>query len=266
MKLLYVLFLFHPLLVHAQVMPQGFGFSSFSGENGVAKNDAFALWNNPAMMVGTSSSVGIAAQNVFAEQGLYHFTASSQITTSFGNIGIGLHRFGDEIANETSASLGVGKALGDQFFVGASMVYTNSFVEQAESKSVLYPQLGMSYNYNQKLTFGFTARNPLSQDFDAPFDQTLQSFYAVGFAYNASDDFSTSLQADIWERDGLGAGLGLEYNVLEQLTLSLGGKTNPGYLTAGLSLQFDRIKAGVGSKQQSPLGLSPQAVFQTSFQ
>lgn len=265
MRWIFFFLFFSPLFLSAQVVPQGFGFSSFAGENGVATNDAFSLWNNPALMSHDSIMVGLAAQNVFTEDGLFHFTASSQIPTEFGNIGVGVHRFGDELANETTASVGLGKALSDDFYLGASILFTNAFAEFADSKSTVYPQVGLSYNYNEKLQFGFTARNPVSQDLDAPFDQNLQSFYAVGFNFRANKDFSTSLQADIWERDGLGAGIGVEYNVLDQVSLFLGGKSNPGYVTAGLSLNFGSNKAGIGGKQQSPLGLSPQAVFQSTF-
>jgi len=265
MKWFFLILFFSPFLLQSQVVPQGFGFSSFSGENGVATTDAFALWNNPAIIGKDSIRVGLAAENVFGEEGLFHFTGSSQIPTSFGNIGLGIHRFGDELANETTASIGIGKALDDGFNLGVSLLYTNAFAQFAESRSTFYPQLGLSYDYNEKLKFGFTARNPFSQDLQEPFVQNLQAFYAFGFNYQASKDFSTSLQADILELDGIGAGLGLNYDVLEQLSLSLGGKTNPGYVTAGLALKFGSIKAGVGGKQQSPLGFSPQAAFQTAF-
>jgi len=249
----------------AQILPNSFGFSTFSGENGVTSADAFSLWNNPAMLSEDSICIGISVEQVFANAELFHFNLSGQFPTDFANIGVGVHRFGDELMNETTLSLGAGKELGEQIQVGASILYINSFAEFAESASTIYPQLGMAYSFNDRLNFGFTARNPLSQDLKEPWDQNLEAVYALGVGYMASEDFSTSLQADVNEEHGLAAGVGIDYRVFDLLSVQLGGKSNPGYVTGGITLRYNQIKGGIGASQQSPLGLSPNAVFQTMF-
>lgn len=247
---------------YGQIISSGVGFSELMGENGVNQIDAFSVFNNPAALQSENLVLGLSAKNYYQIEGLNQFVLSGQLPVKFGTIGFGISRYGDELRNESLASLGFGKKLSPDFALGATLYYVSEFAEFAPSASTVIPQLGLSYQLNEEFRLGVQTRNPFQQKLKEPWDNNLNSIVSIGFQYDPFEEFSTSIQSNLDTNHGLQLGLGINYLAFKKLKLNLGGGTNPNKITAGITIPLNSFDIGVGSQYQSSLGISPQLVAQ----
>lgn len=83
------------------------------GNAAVALADEWSVWNNPGGLTGTKNMTGgIAFHRSPALPGADRLTALAVSPFSFGSLGLGIFRFGDDLYSESLASLAYGHQMG----------------------------------------------------------------------------------------------------------------------------------------------------------
>lgn len=265
-SLLLTLFVFIQVsLLYSQQLSFGQGSAKIGAETGTANQDAFSIFNNPATMDQKQIKVGVSAKRYYLIDGLNEFNLSGSLPSKFGTIGAGLQYFGDQLYNEKIATIGLSRQLSEKISAGASLLYVNNTAQYAESASTFLPQLGISAELSDEFRLGAMMRNPFSQDLKEPFNQNIQAFVSFGGHYQPNEEITTTLQADLLESNGMSGGLAFKYKPLEKFAFTLGGRLNPGYITAGVTLSLSKAKVDIGSQYQQNLGFSPTFTAQTEF-
>lgn len=239
------------------------GSSLTMAETGTAEQNSFSVFNNPATL--DSATIGISAKQFYLLDGLNAFTVSGSKEMNFATIGAGLHYFGDELYNETVATLALSKSLTKNIQIGASVNYFSAQAVYANQAATAFPQLGISYQLNESFTLASSIRNPLSQDLNDPFQQQLQSHISFGGRYMISENTITNFQADLLENDGFSSAIAVDYQAFENFAFQLGGRLHPGLLTAGVTLTLTDFNTTIGSQYQDMLGFSPVIAMEKGF-
>lgn len=252
-----------PITLVAQSFHFSLGSSFAAAETGTARTDAFAVFNNPAAI--DSASIGIAAKRFYLLEGINNFTLAGGKQLNFAGIGVGLNYFGDELYNETTATVGVSKSISETIHVGASIYYFSAQAIYAEQSTGLFPQLGLLVKVNESFQLGSSFRNPLSQDLKEPFQYQLQSHASFGGQYIVQDKIISYFQTDLLEDQGLSAAIGFHYQALDKFSFQLGGRLNPGFASAGIQLHLTDFKTNIGSQFQENLGFTPGFAIEKDF-
>jgi len=251
-------------LCTAQQFVYGSGSGMSRGETGVATTDAFAAKNNPAL-IGLSDStfsIGASAQQKYLIEGLHSIEVATSIGIGKGSIGLAGSSYGDDNLSERILGLAYGLKLSETVAIGARLDYFDIDATFAGSESILYPEIGVAAKLSDAFTLGAKLRNPFQTDLDEPFSNQLTSWSSIGFDYKPTEQFQTSIQADLTNSDQLSAALGISYTVRNRIELSVGGRSRPSLLNGGIGINLGSVKAQVGSSFHQQLGTTPHAVFQ----
>ncbi len=251
--------------IFAQVIPTSVGMSQFSGEAGSSTVDAFSTFNNPACLTSTETLLGISLENYYLIEDLNQITLAGQHSFKLGTLGFGISRFGDELMNQNIANLGYAKQLSPSLSLGASLNYVHFSSIEADSKSTVYPQLGLQYIFSDNFSLGFQARNPFLQQLSGEFSENLSSNYSLGMEFSPNQKLATTAQITINSRFGSAASLGVQYQIVKNFEVYLGGLTSPSLFTGGFSFSLQQFEVGVGGNHHAKLGYSPIFIAQTAW-
>ena len=258
-----LLLIVFPIALFGQTNPFAVGSAQTIAESATAQTNSFAVFNNPAAL--DSAAVGISAKQFYLVEGLQQFSIAGSKQFSFAKLGVGLSYFGDEFYNESLATVAVSKSIAEDIHIGASIQYLTTQAQFAEQATVFLPQLGLQYKVNPSFTVGTSIRNPLSQDYPAPFEQNLSAHFSVGGQYSIAQQITTLFQADILENNGFSAALGVDYQALKRFSFQFGGRLHPGYISAGISFKLPDFDSTIGSQYQQSLGFSPNIALEKQF-
>jgi len=267
MKIISVLFLF--LFVStsniAQINPGARQISLANSDVALA-NDVFTLFNNPA---------GLAQLN-WKEVGVYYSPAPFGLTElangyvayqqpfSFGSIGIGGMTYGYELYRESNIILGYSYNYDNVFFIGAAVNYQNYSIKNYGSTGVFYLNLGGLVYILDDLRWGFSTTN-INRATVADQDDQIPVVFSTGFSFDILKNFSLnfSLEKDI--RYDLSIAFGIEYDIIEYLSLRIGAADNPSKFTTGIGINYSILSLDYAFFTHPDLGLTHQAGIILSF-
>jgi hypothetical protein len=265
-KLLLLLFICFLNIVNiAQINPGARQISIANADVALA-NDVFTLFNNPA---------GLAQMN-WKEVGVYYSPAPFGLTElangyvayqqpfSFGSLGIGGMTYGYELYRESQIILGYSYNYENIFFIGAAANYQSYSIQNYGSTGAFYLNLGGLVYILDNLRWGFSTSN-VNRATVGDQDDQIPVVFSTGFSFDILQNFSLNLSLEKDVRYDPSISFGIDYDLIEYLSLRIGAADNPSKFTAGVGINYSILSLDYAFFTHPDLGLTHQAGVILSF-
>lgn len=261
----YILFLFTSISIFGQISPGARQISLANSDVALA-NDVFSLFNNPA---------GLAQLN-WKEVGIYYSPAPFGLTElangyvayqqpfSFGSLGIGGMTYGYDLYRESKIILGYSYNYDNFFFVGAAFNYHSYSIQNYGSTGVFYFNLGALVYILDDLRWGFSTSN-VNRATVADTDDQIPMILSTGFSFDILKNFSLNVALEKDIRYDPSLEFGIDYDIIEYLSIRIGSATNPSKFTAGIGINYSIVSLDYAFFTHPDLGLTHQAGIILSF-
>ena len=261
----YILFLFTSISIFGQISPGARQISLANSDVALA-NDVFTLFNNPA---------GLAQLN-WKEVGIYYSPAPFGLTElangyvayqqpfSFGSLGIGGMTYGYDLYRESKIILGYSYNYENSFFIGAAVNYHSYSIQNYGSTGVFYFNLGALVYILDELRWGFSTSN-VNRATVGDADDQIPMLLSTGFSFDILNNFSLNVALEKDIRYDPSLEFGIDYDIIEYLSLRIGSATNPSKFTAGVGINYSIVSLDYAFYTHPDLGLTHQAGIILSF-
>ena len=261
----FCLFLFLNSLINAQYSP-GARQISLANSDAALANDVFSLFNNPA---------GLAQLN-WREVGIYYSPAPFGLTElsngyvayhepfNFGSIGIGGMTYGFDLYRESKVVLGYSYNYENILFAGLTINYHSYSIQNYGSTSAFYINAGGLVYILDELRWGFFVNN-LNRASVADIDDQIPMVFATGLSFDIIQNFSLNFALEKDIRFNPSVQFGIEYHIIEYLSLRAGTSNDPSRFTAGIGINYSIFSLDYAFFTHQDLGLTHQAGIILSF-
>ena len=229
-------------------------------------NDVFSLFSNPA---------GLAQLN-WREVGIYYSPAPFGLTElsngyvaynepfDFGSISIGGMTYGFELYRESKVVLGYSYNYENILFAGLTINYHSYSIQNYGSTSALYINAGGLVYILDELRWGFFVNN-LNRASVADIDDQIPMVFATGLSFDIIQNFSLNFALEKDIRFNPSVQFGIEYDIIEYLSLRAGTSNDPSRFTAGVGINYSIFSLDYAFFTHQDLGLTHQAGIILSF-
>jgi len=267
MRIIFTLFILFILSIPniAQINPGARQISLANSDVALA-NDVFTLFNNPS---------GLAQLN-WKEVGIYYSPAPFGLTElangyvayqqpfSFGSLGIGGMTYGYDLYRESKIILGYSYNYDNIFFIGAAANYHSYSIQNYGSTGVFYFNLGALVYILDNLRWGFSTSN-VNQATVGDQDDQIPVVLSTGFSFDILNNFSLNFALDKDIRYDPSISFGIDYDLIEYLSLRLGGSNNPSRFTGGVGINYSIVNLDYAFFTHPDLGFTHQVGIILSF-
>ena len=257
------------LFLNSQIYPQyspGARQISLANSDVALANDVFSLFSNPA---------GLAQLN-WREVGIYYSPAPFGLTElsngyvaynepfNFGSISIGGMTYGFDLYRESKVVLGYSYNYENILFAGATVNYHSYSIQNYGSTSALYINAGGLVYILDELRWGFFVNN-LNRASVADIDDQIPMVFATGLSFDIIQNFSLNFALEKDIRFNPSVQFGIEYDIIEYLSLRAGTSNDPSRFTAGVGINYSIFSLDYAFFTHQDLGLTHQAGIILSF-
>lgn len=265
-KVLTILFI---LLLNLNILPQynpGARQISMANSDVALANDVFSLFNNPA---------GLAQFN-WREVGIYYSPAPfglSELSNGFiaynepfdfGSISIGGMTYGFDLYRESRVVIGYAYNYDNILFAGAAVNYHSFSIQNYGSTGAFYFNLGGLVYILNELRWGFAVSN-LNRATVADTDDQIPMVFNTGFSFDLLQNFSLNFALEKDIRFNPSVQFGIEYDIIEYLSLRAGTSNDPSRFTTGVGINYSIFSLDYAFFTHQDLGLTHQAGIILSF-
>ena len=233
--------------------------NSMSNSGVALSNDVFSIFNNPA---------GLAQMN-WKEVGLYYSPAPFGLKElangyaaynqpfSFGSIAIGGMTYGYKLYRENKVTFAFSYNYKNKFFAGAAINYHTVKIQNYGSSSAIYFNVGGLAYILKNLRWGFDIQN-LNRATFGKYEDQIPVIFNSGFSYDVIKTFSLNIaiRKDIRYKASLL--IGLDYNIISNLSLRTGFSNEPTRFSAGIGINFSSFSLDYAVTTHQDLGLTHQ--------
>ncbi|MEO6612162.1 MAG: hypothetical protein ABIT05_03070 [Chitinophagaceae bacterium] len=228
------------------------------GAYSLLHTDVFSFTSNPAALAQLkNTSAGIAGERRYLLPELNSFTAVAGIPTASGCFGLQIGYTGFSEYNETGAGLVYGRKLGTKVDAGARFNYYVNRISSYGSTSAISIGLGTIWHVTEKLHTGIYINNPAGGKFGKESREKLPSIYTVGFGFDASDKFYTSIEIEKEEDQPVNVIAVIQYKFIPQLFLRVGISSATSFAWGGAGLLLKSFHVEVMTSYHPQLGITP---------
>jgi hypothetical protein len=229
-------------------------------------NDVFSLFGN---------SAGLAQLN-WREVGIYYSPAPFGLTElsngyvayneplSFGTLAIGGMTYGFDLYRESKVLLGYSYNYQNILFAGVTINYHNFSIQNYGSTGVIYFNAGSLVYLLDELRWGFFVTN-INRASIAGIDDQIPMVFSTGFSYNFIENFSLNFALEKDIRYNPSVQFGIDYDIIEYLSIRAGASNEPSRFTAGLGINYSIFSLDYAFFTHPDLGLTHQAGIILSF-
>ena len=257
------------LILNSLIYPQynpGARQISMANSDAALANDVFSLFSNPA---------GLAQLN-WREVGIYYSPAPFGLTElsngyvaynepfNFGSISIGGMTYGFDLYRESKVVIGYAYNYENILFAGATVNYHTYSIQNYGSTSAFYFNVGGLVYILDELRWGFVVNN-LNRASIADIDDQIPMVLSTGFSYDILQNFSLNFALEKDIRFNPSVQLGIEYDIIEYLSLRAGTSNDPSRFTAGVGINYSIFSLDYAFFTHQDLGLTHQAGIILSF-
>lgn len=230
-------------------------------------NTSWAMFGNPALMNTEEHSLSVYGVRYFGLSEVSDMAASLSYPTALGVIGLGAHRYGFDLFNESRLRLGYkNKFLG--FHYGIILNYSH-VVQGGEygSAGALGVDLGVAAPVLSRLWIGARATNVNQPKYGTLNNEKLPRELSFGLSYILSDValFSTEVYKDI--QFPISYRGGVEVRLIDQLMGRVGVTTSPRTYSAGIGYMGGVFSTNIAVQRHNyeVMGYSPAIDFKISW-
>lgn len=266
-QILHFLFIFSTLSIAAQnssavaAGARGAGMANAS----VTFTDIYSAFSNQAGLAQVQHVTATAfAEQRFLVKELQLVSAAAALPTSSGTFGATVYHFGFEGFNEQRFGIAYARQLFDELSIGTQIVLLNTSIPEYGSKMNLTFELGMMTTLLPQLQLGVHVYSPLQ--IERANGENLPTILKMGLAYLPSEKLTCIAEVEKDIAFPARTKFGLEYQVVEQVSLRTGVATNPTTLAFGAGYRLNNgLALDVASSYHQLLGFTPTLGFSYSF-
>jgi len=259
MKKVILFTLLFPLTILLQAQnhtPTAAGASGMSmGGTRVTSDDINSVFGNQAGLANLENiSFTVFGENRYFLANVNQFSAGFGLPTSAGSFGLALQYFGFEDYNEQKVGLAYARKLSKRLSIGAQVDYLNLRIPIYGNQGNITFEVGLQGKINERLTLGTHIFSPITISFSE--NDVVPTIFAIGGLYQASPKlkFTAELEKDFELPVNLKGGL--EYRVVDVLSLRVGINTYPVQSSFGIGLYLKNIRIDVASVFHQVLGVT----------
>lgn len=250
---------------HAQYNP-GAKQISLANSDIALSNDVFSIFSNPA---------GLSQMN-WRELGIYYSPSPFGLTElangfiayheplSFGSVGIGAMTYGFELYRESKIKLAYSYNYENKFFAGAGINYHNFSIQGYGTQGVFYFDIGGLTFITNDFRLGFSVHNINRSSLSETEDQ-IPTVISIGASHDFLDRLSVNLAIEKDIRYNPSVQFGIDYEIIEYLSIRSGFSNQPSRYTAGLGINYSIFSLDYAFFSHTELGLTHQAGLIISF-
>lgn len=221
----------------------------------------WSIFANPAMSGHERPSVSFFGVRYYGFDDLTDMAVAFALPTGLGAFGLGVHRFGNELYNESRLRISYKHAY-QGFHFGTAVNYNHISIGGGYgSTGALGLDIGMAANLAKGLWLGAKATNvnqPKYGDYNNSREELARDL-SIGLSYQLSDLalFSTDIVKDV--RFPISYRAGVEITILSNLKGRAGITTEPVTFAGGFGYESKiwGVNVGVQQHENPVLGLSP---------
>lgn len=146
------------------------------------------------------------------------------LPSEFVNASLSASYFGYSYYNEILVGLGFSKNFADKFSLGVQFDYmTTYFASPNKYHGAFFPQIGLNVRLTPDLHLGFSSFNPFQTQIKTEYNEKrIPSIFSFGSEYYFSPELVVRVQLDKEISSNYRFATGLEYTMLEFLTIKMG--------------------------------------------
>lgn len=264
-KKIFVMIILTACFVFSQFNP-GAKQIALSNSDIALSNDVFCLFSNPA---------GIAQIN-WREAGIFYSPSPFGMTelangffaynepSSLGNFGLGIMTYGFELYRENKISIAYAYNYNNFFFAGFTLNYNTLSIQNYGSDQSITLNLGGLVYLMDNTRFAFSLTNINRGSYGEEKDQ-IPVLYSVGFSYDILNNISVNFSVEKEIRYNSSAQFGINYDLMEYVSLRTGFSTYPKRFSAGLGINYSFFEFDYAMFNHQELGFTHQFGVLISF-
>ena len=237
------------------------------GINGSAVKDLWSLEANPSGITDLkSSTIAINYSKYLFDSELSKQAIAFAIPFKNNYFGASFQRYGISEYNEIKAGVALAKKFGSSLSIALKANYHQIKISNYGATTGFSVEVGAMYEYNDWLTFGVSANNPSLQKYSSKIVQTsIPTVIQIGAAYKASNKILIATTASKDLDKSVNVGLGLEYKLIEIISLRAGLTAKPFKQYSGFGLNYKKLMMDVAVESDPQLGYTPQIALAYAF-
>lgn len=226
----------------------------------VFHNQAGLAWlQNPA--------VGLSYGNEYFVSELSTMGLAAAYPTNSGTFGLSMSYFGFSQYNETKFGLAYAKKLGQNFAAGIQLDYFNTHIgEDYGNKGIPVAEIGIMAQPITNLWIGMHLFNPWQAKLADYNDERLQSALRFGVGYHFTDHVIWTVETEKSLEQKAVFRSGIDYKIIEQLSLRAGVQNNPQNISFGIGYAFKGLQMDFGFSHDYVLGFTSKLSLIYSFE
>ncbi len=236
------------------------------GQSNTVLADEWSILNNVGGISGVESGKVFFGYTRFTQiEGFDQVAFGAIQPFKFGNIGIAILRFGDQLFNEQVISAAFGNKIG---FVrlGGRISYYQMHIEEYGNSGAALIDLGGIVELIPKLDFGAYISNITMSSLNNAEKSPLPVVMKLGMSYKPSEDLIINVDLHKETNFGTNVRVGVEYEIVRQFALRTGINTNPFKAFFGAGLYLGRFSIDYALTTHEFLGISHQASISYRYQ
>lgn len=230
---------------------------------------AWSVYANPAMIGRNANSISFFGLRYYGLTEITDMAAAIKVSTSFGSIGFGAHRFGDDLFNESRLRIAYKNAY-EGFHYGVAVTYSHVAVGGGYgSAGAPGVDLGLAALLTEALWIGAKATNINQPSYGTyqNYEEELPRNLSIGFSYRMSGIalFTAEVFKDV--RFPISCRAGIEVTLFDDFTGRAGITTEPVTFSGGFGYvnRLWGLNIVVQQHENPVLGLSPGLDLQISW-
>lgn len=180
--------------------------------------------------------------------------------------GLSIQRYGITEFNQLTAGASLAKNFGDRFSIGLRTNYHQLKIQNYGSAIGFSIDAGAMYHLDNQTTIGVNVNNPSKQTYQkSNASISIPSIVNFGIAYQASSKILIATNVSKEFNKKYDVGLGLDYRLLEVLSLRGGITMKPFKQYGGVGIEHKKFNLDVAIESDPYLGYSSQIGIAYAF-
>ncbi len=231
------------------------------GRSSVAITDFWGAMNNQAgIALYKKPAVGIYYESRFLLSELSTKSVAGILPTKYGVFAATYNHFGYSLYNSQKIGVAYARAFGSKLRIGLQLDYLQTTLgNNYGNKGNVTFELGIQTDINDKITIGAWVFNPIMVKLAEYDDEKLPAVFRVGFAWNISEGFLATVEAE--KSTAINPVMfrgGLEYELNGKFFFRTGFSTRKEIFSFGFGLKLKHLVFDISAIMHESMGFSPQ--------
>lgn len=228
--------------------------SAAIGGASITLGDEWSVFNNIGGLAQfKEKSIFTSFKNKYAIAEFTSLALGATYPLAGGTAGLGVFRFGDDLYNEQRLNLGFSNQFGI-VSLGLNVSYYQLNIESAGSRKTLMIDFGGRAELTKQLYFGAHVSNLNQAKLSTVTDERIPTIMKTGFSYRPSNELMINAEVEKEVDQDAVLRLGLEYQILHNLSLRTGFRNQPFESSFGLGFYPGKLKADYSYNNNPDLG------------